>query len=69
MQEEQMKRILGKGKLWVTERTITYQDRLAPTVSIMELRDGKAVHGTRYFADLFQAPAWRKQWFQLMAWR
>ena len=39
-------------------------DRLAYTVSIMELRDGKVVHETQYFADPFEAPAWRRQWVQ-----
>src|SRR5580658_450883 len=35
-----VKRILGKGDLWITEYTISYQGRLAYTVSIMEFRDG-----------------------------
>jgi SnoaL-like domain len=65
----QIKRILGKGELWVTEYTIRYQDRLAYTVSIMEFRDGKVVHETQYFADPFEAPAWRKQWVQPAAGR
>jgi hypothetical protein len=38
-----VKRILGKGDLWITEYTITYQGRPAFTVSIMEFRDGKVV--------------------------
>ena len=59
-----VKRILGKGDLWVTEYTITYQGRPAYTVSIMEFRDGKVVHETQYFADPFEAPAWRRQWVQ-----
>jgi hypothetical protein len=58
-------RMLGKGDLWITEYTITYQGRLAYTVSIMEFRDdGKVVHETQYFADPFEAPAWRSQWVQ-----
>jgi hypothetical protein len=32
-----VKRILGNGDLWITEYTITYQGRLAYTVSIMEV--------------------------------
>src|SRR4029077_12660677 len=36
-----VKRILGNGDLWITEYTITYQGRLAYTVSIMEFRNGK----------------------------
>ncbi|WP_255483901.1 hypothetical protein [Granulicella sp. 5B5] len=59
-----MRRIVGVGDLCVTEYTITYQGRSSFTVSIMEFRDGKAVHETQYFADPFEAPAWRSQWVQ-----
>jgi hypothetical protein len=59
-----VRRILGNGNLWITEYTITYQGRLAFTVSIMEFRDGKVVHETQYFADPFDAPSWRTQWVQ-----
>ncbi len=61
-----VRRIVGKGDLWVTEYTITYQGRPAFTVSIMEFRDGKVVHETQYFADPFEAPAWRKEWVQVV---
>jgi hypothetical protein len=60
-------RILGKGDLWITEYIITYQGRPAYTVSIMEFRNGKVVHETQYFADPFEAPAWRSQWVQRIA--
>jgi hypothetical protein len=59
-----VKRILGMGDLWVTEYMIGYQGRPAYTVSIMEFRNGKVVHETQYFADPFEAPAWRSQWVQ-----
>ena len=59
-----VRRILGKANLWVTEYTINYQERAAFTVSIMEFRGGKVVHETQYFADPFEAPAWRRQWVQ-----
>jgi hypothetical protein len=59
-----VRRILGNGDLWITEYTITYQERSSYTVSIMELRDGKVVHETQYFADPFEAPAWRSQLVQ-----
>jgi hypothetical protein len=59
-----VRRILGNGDLWITEYTITYQGRPAYTVSIMEFRNGKVVHETQYFADPFEAPAWRSQWVQ-----
>lgn len=57
-----VKRMLGNGNLWVTEYTIIYKGQSAYTVSIMEFCDGKVIHETQYFADAFDAPAWRKQW-------
>jgi hypothetical protein len=62
-----VKRILGRGNLWITEYVIVYQGQSAFTVSIMEFRDGKVVHETQYFADPFEAPAWRSQWVQKIA--
>jgi ketosteroid isomerase-like protein len=61
-----VRRILGQGNVWITEYTINYQGRAAFTVSIMEFRDGKVVHETQYFADPFEAPAWRSQWVELV---
>jgi hypothetical protein len=63
----EVKRMLGNGDLWITEYIITYQGRRAYTVSIMEFRDGKVAHETQYFADPFEAPAWRKQWVRQIA--
>src|SRR5271156_2794857 len=60
----EVKRVLGNGNLWITEYTIVYQGRSSFTVSIMEFRNGKVVHETQYYADPFEAPAWRKQWVQ-----
>jgi hypothetical protein len=62
-----VKRIVGNCDLWITEYTITYQGRPAYTVSIMEFRNGKVVHETQYFADPFEAAAWRSQWVQQIA--
>lgn len=59
-----LRRMLGNGDLWVTEYMIHYQERIVYTVSVMEFRNGKVVHETQYFADPFEAPAWRKQWVQ-----
>jgi len=59
-----VRRMLGKGNLWITEYTIIYQGQSAYTVSIMEFRNGNVVHETQYFADPFEAPAWRSQWVQ-----
>jgi hypothetical protein len=61
-----IKRIPGKGDLWITEYTTRYQERPAHTVSVMEFLNGKVAHETQYFADPFEAPAWRIQWVQRM---
>ncbi|GAB2859982.1 nuclear transport factor 2 family protein [Actinoallomurus bryophytorum] len=61
-----IRRILGGGDLWITEYVIDYDGTPAFTVSIMEFRDGKAVYETQYFADPFDAPAWRSQWVEQM---
>ena len=60
----QVRRILGSGNTWITEYSILYEERQAYTVSIMEFREGKVVHETQYFADPFDAPAWRSKWVQ-----
>ena len=62
-----VKRIQGRGDLWITEYTILYNERSAYTVSIMEFSGGRVVHETQYFADPFEAPAWRSQWVEKMA--
>jgi SnoaL-like domain len=59
-----VRRIIGRGDLWITEYLITYQGRPTFAVSIMEFRDGKVVRETQYFADAFEAPGWRSQWVQ-----
>ncbi|AKV02563.1 hypothetical protein AKJ09_09226 [Labilithrix luteola] len=58
----EIRRTLGSGDLWVVEYVIFYDGRPVPTVSIMEFRDGKIAHETQYFADPFEAPAWRERW-------
>ena len=59
-----VRRILGKGNLWITEYIITYLDGPSFTVSIMNFRDDKVIHETQYFADSFEAPDWRSQWVE-----
>jgi hypothetical protein len=56
--------VLGRGDLWITEVIITYQGKPSFTVSIMEFRDGKVMHETQYFADPFEASAWRAGWVE-----
>lgn len=59
-----VRRILGKGDTWITEYMINYQGKPVYTVSIMEFREDKVIHETQYFADPFEAPAWRSQWVE-----
>ncbi len=59
-----VRRIMGHGDLWVTEYVLTYDGRPSYTVSIMEFRDGKVARETQYFADPFEAAAWRAQWVE-----
>jgi ketosteroid isomerase-like protein len=49
-----VRRIIGGGDLWVTEFILTYDGKPSYVVSIMELREGKVVSETQYFADQFE---------------
>jgi ketosteroid isomerase-like protein len=59
-----VRRIVGQGNVWVTEYVIVYQGKPAYTVSIMEFAGNRVAHETQYFADPFEAPAWRAQWVE-----
>jgi len=51
------------GDLVVLQVDLTYADgSVYQAVCIMELRDGKVVTETDYFAEPFAAPQWRAQW-------
>jgi hypothetical protein len=59
-----VRRIIGKGDLWITEYTLTYDGKPSCTVSIMEFDGSKVTRETQYFADPFEASAWRAQWVE-----
>jgi hypothetical protein len=61
-----VRRISGSGDLWVTEYILTYDDKPSYTVSIMEFSGDKVARETQYFADPFEASAWRAQWVERM---
>ena len=61
-----VQRISGSGDLWVTEYILTYDDKPSYTVSIMEFSGDKVARETQYFADPFEASAWRAQWVERM---
>jgi hypothetical protein len=53
-------RMLTGGDVFVIEGTIDYGDGVPVRyVGIGELRDGKVARMTEYFANPFEAPAWR----------
>ena len=61
-----VQRIIGRGDLWVTEFILTYDGKPSYTVSIMEFSGEKVARETQYFADPFEAAAWRAQWVESM---
>jgi ketosteroid isomerase-like protein len=62
-----LRRILKPGEAWVIEATIDYGDGIpVSAVSIIEMQDGKIARQTDYFANPFEAPAWRSQWVEKM---
>jgi hypothetical protein len=61
------KRMLGGGDVFVVEATIDYGDGVPVSyVGIGELRDGKVARMTEYFANPFEAPAWRADFVERM---
>jgi hypothetical protein len=49
-----VRRMIGRGDLWVTEFVLTYDGVPSYVVSIMEFRDGLVARETQYFADRFE---------------
>ncbi|HEV8470258.1 MAG TPA: nuclear transport factor 2 family protein [Candidatus Limnocylindria bacterium] len=64
----ELRRILKPGDAWVIEGTIDYGDGIpVSSVSIIETGvDGKVIRQTDYFANPFEAPAWRSKWVERM---
>jgi SnoaL-like domain len=61
------RRMLGGGDIFIVEGTIDYGDGVPVSyVGIGELRDGKIVRETEYFANPFEAPAWRADFVERM---
>jgi hypothetical protein len=62
-----LRRIVGSGDVWAMELTSDYGDGNVYVVAdIVEFRDGKIAKETRYYAQPFEAPAWRAQWTERM---
>jgi hypothetical protein len=61
------KRMLGGDDVFVIEGTIDYGDGVPVSyVGVGELRDGKVAKMTEYFANPFEAPAWRADFVEKM---
>lgn len=61
------KRMLGGGDVFVIEGSVDYGDGIPVSyVGIGELRDGKVAKMTEYFANPFEAPAWRADFVEKM---
>jgi ketosteroid isomerase-like protein len=59
------RRTLAGGDLAVLEVELTYADGGRYLgVSVLELRDGKVVKETDYYAQPFPAPEWRARWVE-----
>ena len=56
--------LIGTGDLWVTEFILTYDGKPSFTVSIMEFQGDQVSRETQYFADPFEAAAWRARWVE-----
>jgi len=62
-----LRRVLVREGLWVVEGVVDYGGgREVDFVLILELRDGKVFRETRYYADPFEPPESRAQWFERM---
>jgi SnoaL-like protein len=61
------KRMIGGGDVFVVEGTIDYGDGVPVSyVGVGEARDGKIAKMTEYFANPFEAPAWRADFVERM---
>jgi hypothetical protein len=61
-----VRRIIGRDDLWITEFILTYDGKPSYTVSLMEFSGDKVARETQYFADPFEASAWRAEWVERM---
>jgi hypothetical protein len=61
-----VRRITGGGDHWTMEATGDYAGDKFYVAIVVELRDGKIVHESRYYAQPFEAPEWRAEWVESM---
>ena len=61
-----LRRMLGGDGVWVSELTVTYDERPVYVVSIMEFESGKVVRESQYFGEPFEPGPSRAQWVEPM---
>jgi len=62
-----VRRILGRGDVWISEFILTYDGQPTYSISIMEFENGSVVKETQYFGDPFAPGASRAQWVEPIA--
>lgn len=61
-----LRRISGEGDHFTVEAVADYHGRKSYVTNIVEFRDGRIVKQTDYFAEPYDAPAWRSGWVERM---
>lgn len=61
-----LREVRSGGDLVVVELTNDYEGDVSHVALILELRDGKVIRDTRYYAQPFDPPAWRARWVERM---
>lgn len=64
--EFEIRRVIGRRDLGVSEYVIRYDGKPVNAVSITEFEGTKIVRETHYFADPFPPPEWRARWVERM---
>ena len=60
----ELRRITGGPDVFTVEAVGDYSGQKVYLTSIVEFRNGKIAKQTDYFANAFEAPAWRAQWVE-----
>ena len=64
--DNQIMRVAGSGDFWWSEWSMTYPDgQEYQVVDLFELRDGRILRETVYWAPPFEAPDWRRPFVDL----
>lgn len=62
----QVVRIEGNGDTWVAEWVNRYPDGTDWfVIDVIQLRDGRVFRESTYWAQVLDAPPWRREWVQL----